>query len=670
MTYVKGFYTGSGEPYETVRVCYDGRHMRHLEGLNDAQNEAVLATEGPVLVLAGAGAGKTKTIAHRIVHIVNGGTPAYRVLAITFTNKAAREMRERVLHLLSTFKVNDMSVPTVSTFHALCATLLREHATAAGLPKHFTIFDRTDSIRTIKRALKETVGEDARFEPRAVLGAISRAKGDALSLETYRERAGRAWFQSGVANVWHVYDAALRAEGAVDFDDLLYLTLKLLTKNTKIRSALATRYRYVHVDEYQDTNKVQYEIMRQIASEHGNIFCVGDLDQNVYSFRGASIDNILDFERSFPNARVIRLEQNYRSTGTIVAVSNRIIERNKRRRKKTLFTDNPEGEKLSLLVGYNERDEALRVAETARELAAKGVPLGEIAVLYRANFQSRALEEAFLSLGVPYRVLGTRFFDRKEVKDVLSYVRAALNRDGWVDIGRIVNEPPRGIGKVTFEKLVAGNRAQLGGKMKEKIDGFFVILDDIAAFALAHTASETLLFVLERSGIAALLDTKREEDQERLENVRELVSLATNRYDANPAPEGLMRLMEDAALATDQDELDARTDRSAGDAVTLMTVHASKGLEFRHVFITGLEEGLFPHRRINESARDDEEERRLFYVALTRAKEKVHLSYALMRTVFGERNATMPSEFLLEIDEAYVEQPTDTERREKVVYLD
>ncbi len=644
--------------------------MEHLEGLNNAQKEAVLATEGPVLVLAGAGAGKTKTIAHRIVHIVKNGTPAYRVLAITFTNKAAREMRERVLHLLDAHGVVHAGVPTVSTFHAFCATLLREHAAAAGLPKHFTIFDRSDSLRTIKRALKGTVGDDARFEPRAVLGAISRAKGDALSLATYRERAGRAWFQGAVAEVWHTYDAALRAEGAVDFDDLLYLVLRLLTTNEEIRSGLAGRYRYLHVDEYQDTNKVQYEIMRQLASVHGNIFCVGDLDQNVYSFRGASIDNILDFERSFPNATTIRLEQNYRSTGTIVTVSNKIIERNKRRKKKTLFTENPEGEKISLLVGYDERDEALRVAEQVRELTKHGVSPRDMAVLYRANFQSRALEEAFLALGIPYRVLGTRFFDRKEVKDVLSYVRAALNRDSWADIGRIVNEPPRGIGKVTFEKLIAGDRALLAGKMREKVDDFFVILDSIAAHAVANPASETLMFVLERSGLAASLDTARDEDQERLENVRELVSLSTERYDAGPAPEGLLRLLEDAALATDQDELDTRTDRSGGDAVTLMTVHASKGLEFRHVFITGLEEGLFPHRRMNESAKDDEEERRLFYVALTRAKEKVHLSYALMRTVFGERNATMPSEFLLDIDEAYIEQHVDTERKEKVVYLD
>lgn len=644
--------------------------MQHLEGLNSAQKEAVLATEGPVLVLAGAGAGKTKTIAHRIVHIVKNGTPAYRVLAITFTNKAAREMRERVLHLLDVHGVVHAGAPTVSTFHAFCATLLREHAGAAGLPKHFTIFDRADSLRTIKRTLKGTVGEDARFEPRAVLGAISRAKGDALSLTTYKERAGRAWFQGTVAEVWHAYDAALRAEGAVDFDDLLYLVLRLLSTNEEIRTALAGRYRYLHVDEYQDTNKVQYEIMRQLASEHGNIFCVGDLDQNVYSFRGASIDNILDFERSFPNTTTIRLEQNYRSTGTIVNVSNKIIERNKRRKKKTLFTENPEGEKISLVVGYDERDEALRVAEKVRELTNHSVSPRDMAVLYRANFQSRALEEAFLALGIPYRVLGTRFFDRKEVKDVLSYIRAALNRDSWADIGRIVNEPPRGIGKVTFEKIMAGDRALLAGKMKEKVDDFFVILDLIAAHAVAHPASETLMFVLESSGIAASLDTARDEDQERLENVRELVSLSTERYDAGPAPEGLLRLLEDAALATDQDELDTRTDRSGGDAVTLMTVHASKGLEFRHIFITGLEEGLFPHRRMNEQAKDDEEERRLFYVALTRAKEKVHLSYALMRTVFGERNATMPSEFLLDIDEAYMEQSTDTERREKVVYLD
>lgn len=647
--------------------------MDHLKGLNEAQKAAVLATEGPVLVLAGAGAGKTRTIAHRIVHIVNSGVPADHILAITFTNKAAREMRERVLSLLAEHSMYD-ATPTVSTFHALCAILLREYAEVVGLPKHFTIFDRADSVRVLKRVLKEVVNDDKRFEPRAVLSTISKAKGDAKTLAVYQERAGNAWFQGTVAQVWKKYDHAVRTEGAVDFDDLLLLVWKLLETNTEVRSRLKDRYRYIHVDEYQDTNKVQYEIVRHLAGEVGNIFCVGDLDQNVYSFRGASIDNILDFERSFPQAVILRLEQNYRSTGTIVTVSNDIIKLNKRRKKKTLFTDNPEGEKIALAVGYDERDEAMMVVEATKKCISKGVLASEIAVLYRANFQSRVLEEAFLGAGVPYRVLGTRFFDRKEVKDVLSYLRAALNRESWADIGRVVNVPARGIGKVTFDKLLAGARDTLGGKTKDKVDEFFVILDKIADYARVHTASEAIVYALEQSGIGMSLNTKSEEDQERLENIKELVSLAAGRYDTLPIPDGLLRLFEDAALATDQDELDQHTDRTKGEAVTLMTVHASKGLEFAHVFITGLENGLFPHKRFGDTeVKDDEEERRLFYVALTRAKEQVHLSYALMRTVFGQRNPTMPSDFVLDIDEKYIEEvgaSSGSGERERVVYLD
>jgi DNA helicase II / ATP-dependent DNA helicase PcrA len=646
--------------------------MEYLKGLNEAQKTAVLATEGPVLVLAGAGAGKTSTIAHRIVHIVKSGTPPHAILAITFTNKAAREMRERVLGLMSSHGIRGGGIPTVSTFHALCAILLREYAEQVGLPKHFTIFDRTDSTRVLKRILKETVGDDKRFEPRAVLSAISRAKGDAKTQAMYRDNAGSAWFPGVVARVWEGYDREVRASGAVDFDDLLLLSWKLLHTNTAIRTFLQEKYRYIHVDEYQDTNKVQYEIVRLLSGEHRNIFCVGDLDQNVYSFRGASIENILEFERSFPNATILKLEQNYRSTNTIVQASNAIIQMNKKRKKKTLFTENPEGEKISLLVGYDERDEALRIVEGVAKSIEQGIKPSNIAVLYRANFQSRALEDAFLAVGIPYRVLGTRFFDRKEVKDVLAYMRCALNRDNWSDIERVINIPARGIGKVTLSKLAQGKLEELNGKTRAKVDEFFVILDSMRTYSETHSASETIVRTLECSGIRESYQTKSEEDQERLANIQELVSLAVTRYDAYPAPDGLMRLFEDSALATDQDELDQRTQKGAGDAVTLMTIHASKGLEFSHVFITGLEQGLFPHVRFGEKeAKDDEEERRLFYVALTRAKEKVHLSYALMRTIFGQRNATVPSEFVLDIDEKFIETDASGDQcTGKVIYLD
>jgi DNA helicase-2/ATP-dependent DNA helicase PcrA len=464
----------------------------------------------------------------------------------------------------------------------------------------------------------------------------------------------------------------LRKEDAVDFDDLLLLVWKLLSTHKDIRAALQQRYQYIHVDEYQDTNKVQYEIVRLLAGEKQNVFCVGDLDQNVYSWRGATIDNILQFEKDFPNATTIRLEQNYRSTNTIVTVSNEIIKKNRRRKEKTLFTTQPDGEKIALIMGYDERNEAERVVEKIAALEAKGVPGHEIAVLYRANFQSRVLEDACLSSGLAYRVLGIRFFDRKEVKDLLAYVRAALNPESWADIERVINTPTRGIGKVTVEKLRSGGLKSLTGHTHKKVATFYDILKHIRGHALGHTASETLAYALTVSTIEQSLSGKTEEDQERLENVKELVSLAAQRYDTETAPEGLLRLLEDAALATDQDELDHRTDHAPRNAINLMTIHAAKGLEFTHVFVTGLEDGLFPHERLHETNTvDDEEERRLFYVALTRAKEKVHLAYAQVRTVFGQRLPRMPSEFVLDIDERYLEVDANQGNEgSRVVYLD
>jgi len=645
--------------------------MEHTKGLNEAQKEAVCTTEGPVLVLAGAGAGKTRTIAHRIVHLVKKGVAPRHILAITFTNKAAREMRERVQALLAAHgEGNAVRDATVLTFHALAVQLLREFAHEAGVPKYFTIADRGDSLHAVKRAMREVGIDEKELAPRMALGTISRMKADVMPLARYREEADD-YYGRRVAEVWERYQTALRKDGVLDFDDLLFELWSLLGRNQAVRERLTERYRYLHVDEYQDTNKVQYELVRFLAGERRNLFCVGDLDQNVYSWRGSTIENILEFERTFPDAAVLRLEQNYRSTQTIVAVSNDIIKKNMRRKDKTLFTTNPEGDKLKLLVGYDEHHEADSVAAEAEALMNAGTPPHDIAVLYRANFQSRVLEEAFLTRGIPYRVLGTRFFDRKEVKDVLAYVRAAQNPASRADIERVINSPLRGIGKVTVERLMREGRDALSGKAHERVNDFYAILDAIQARASAAKASEVLAFTIERSGIGQSLKGMNEEDRERLLNVRELVSLAANRYDDGPAPNGLLRLVEDAVLATDQDEMDRRTERTQG-GVTLMTVHAAKGLEFAHVFVAGVEDGLFPHEPLfgEDAGRDDEEERRLFYVALTRAKERVHLSYAQVRTVFGERAPRMPSEFLLDIDEAYLEVPETLSEPTKVVYLD
>lgn len=644
--------------------------MQYLEGLNEAQKEAVLATEGPVLVLAGAGAGKTRTIAHRILHLVNTGVHANHILAITFTNKSAREMRERVYMLLSHAQPSSQGRggAMVSTFHALSVQILREHAAVLGLHPHFSIFDRADSLRAMKHAIRAAGEDEKRMEPRLVLGTISRAKGEAKTQTIYREEAGNEYYPMLVSEIWGHYEKTLRKEKSLDFDDLLLETWRLLTTHPDVRQKLQERWQYLHVDEYQDTNKVQYEIVRLLAGKRANLFCVGDLDQNVYTWRGSTIENILKFEEHFPHAKLVKLEENYRSTKTIVHVSNEIIKKNRRRKEKTLFTNNKEGEKLSVMVGYDERDEADKVAANVQNLLQTGSAPTSIAVLYRANFQSRALEDAFLAAGIPYKVLGTRFFDRKEVKDVLTYVRTALNPDSEYDIQRIINVPTRGIGKVTVDRLLTAGRDALTGTAREKVEEFYRILRDIRARAETEPASATLSYAIERSGLGRAYSDQNEEDRERLENMKELVSLATARYDSDSSPQGVLRLLEDAALATDQDELDQKT-QSTTAAVTLMTVHASKGLEYKHVFITGLEDGLFPHEHTDVRA-DDEEERRLFYVALTRAEEQIHLSYAQMRTIFGARTARVPSVFLLDIDEEYLETDEVPQMKRKVIYLE
>lgn len=638
--------------------------MHALDGLNRAQREAVVTTEGPVLVLAGAGAGKTKTITSRIQHLIEQGVSPSKILAVTFTNKAAREMRERVC--ATPGHARSVHTPTITTFHSLAVTVLRTHAALFSLPRQFTIYDRSDSIRAIKHATKKTSWDTERFEPRTILSAISRAKADGATRLEYSEANDTDYFGRVVADVWEGYERCLREEHALDFDDLLLYFYLLLRDHPAVREAYQRMWKYIHVDEYQDTNAIQYKLLALLVGPAHNIFCVGDLDQNIYSWRGSTIDNILQFERQYSEAVVLRLEQNYRSTKTIIAVSNDVIRKNTRRKEKTLFTENPEGERLSLFAGIDELGEAAQIAELATAAIRAGTNPNNIAVLYRSHFQSRVLEDAFLAANIPYRVLGTKFFERKEVKDVLSYVRAAQNRDAWADVCRTINTPPRGIGKVTVDKLERGEYASLPAATKGRVDAFYRLLDAIRERIQSDAPSSMLSFILTEAGFEAVYNTKREEDMSRLENIRELVTLAKQRYDTieGESGAGIDRLLEDAALQSDQDELD--TPKSG---VTLMTVHAAKGLEFDRVFITGLEDGLFPHERYDETA-DDEEERRLFYVALTRARTHVTLSYAQSRMVYGARHPTIPSEFILDIDESYLEALDTAEQPAGVVYLE
>lgn len=626
--------------------------MDILAGLNEKQKEAVLHTEGPLLIVAGAGAGKTKTLTHRILYLIEKGVRPEQILAITFTNKAAREMSERVEKLLPSTHAR----PFVATFHSLGVHILKRHGEAVGIPRHFTIFDKSDSLSAVKEALKENGVDPKLFDPKRVMDTISRQKGECVTAEEYAAAAD-GYFPKIASEAWQTYESILKKRNALDFDDLLLKTLHLLEKNESIREFYQNLWQYIHIDEYQDTNSVQYEIGKLLADDHKNICVVGDADQNIYSWRGANIKNILNFEKDFSGTRVVLLEENYRSTPIILAAANAVIEKNKVRVPKNLFTSRNGGEKISVFPAHDEADEAEFVAQKTGELLGKSVPAKEIAVLFRANYQSRSLEEAFIAAGIPYQMLGTRFFERKEIKDALSFLRAALNKESALDVKRALSAIPRGIGEKTLERVFAGEKGSLTPAMRARVDEFFALLADIREKILKEKPSLVVKYVLEASGMEEALisggkNKKSEEDAERLENIHELTSLAT-KFDGLPAGEGIEKLLEEAALMSDQDTMVPQ------NSVKLMTVHASKGLEFSYVFITGLEDGLFPHRNMDMSSlgrEREEEERRLFYVALTRAKEKLYLTHTSVRAVFGGRQVNLPSEFLSDIPEELSEE--------------
>ncbi len=665
--------------------------MAIMSTLNEAQERAVQTTAGPLLIVAGAGSGKTRVITQRILHLVKNGVDPRAILAITFTNKAAKEMQERVHALLAsdqTIKqsISPMNRPFLSTFHALGVYIIRENAAKLGLNRHFSIYDRNDSKRAVKDALAEMGIDPKKYDPGLFLNIISRAKGDALDARTFGEKAN-GFVQETAALVWQKYEQILAKDKALDFDDLLFKTAELL-EQPEIRQKYHQRWRYIHIDEYQDTNLIQYQIASRLAEGSRNICVVGDADQNIYSWRGATIENILRFEKDYPDAVVIALEKNYRSTKTILSAANSVIAKNSRRQDKTLYTDNPLGEKISLLSSYSETDEARVIADTARHLIETGVNPKEIAVLYRTNFQSRVLEEAFIRKDIPYQLLGTKFFERKEVKDVLSYVKAALNmtetndsafpNGGWADIARIINVPTRGIGKTTIAKLLSGAANDLPGAMAEKVANFWKLLNDIRKEIAERKPSDVIRFIIQETGLEKTLRDGGPDGEERLLNIRELASVASQ-YDNFPvfgqsepsATElsGLEMFLENAALYSDQDDLQENR-----EAVKLMTVHAAKGLEFDHVFVSGMEQDLFPFKHLDEEddADGQEEERRLFYVALTRARLKVYLSYTMVRKIYGTERINTPSEFIDDIDKHLLAEDAAPTKPEgvKAIFID
>ena len=654
------------------QFCATVARMEHLEHLNNMQKKAALHKDGPMLIIAGAGTGKTSTLTHRILNLIKEGVAPQNILAITFTNKAAKEMLERVDSLLEKHGfaagVRDGDArPFIGTFHSLGVYILRAHAHVFGLTRHFTILDKTNSLSLIKEAVKAQGLDIKQFSPDRIAGVISRQKGNLMTASEYRRESGSTYFGGIVSSVWDRYEASLAREQSLDFDDLLLKTVLLLRDHENVRKEYQKRWQYIHIDEYQDTNGVQYELARLLAGDRMNICAVGDGDQNIYSWRGANVQNILNFEKDYNGAQTVLLEENYRSTQTILAAANDVIKKNTIRKDKNLFTKNDEGEKITLLQSYDENGEARTVGDRIKKLIDNGVKPEEIAVLYRANFQSRALEEGFLVMEIPYQVLGVRFFERKEVKDILSFIRAALNPESFSDIKRIIDVPPRGIGKSTLIKMFAKDEASLAPAAKKRVAEFWQLLSSIREYASVEKTSKLIKFVSEKTGIEASLKTGSDEDNDRLENIHEMVTLAT-KYDFLPPEEAVERLLADAALASDQDSL-----IKSESAVKIMTVHAAKGLEFPYVFITGLEQDLFPHRKMsagNVTKEDEEEERRLFYVAITRAKKKLFLSYASVRTIFGKRQVNLPSEFLADIDDAYIELEAGDSEHEPIIRLD
>lgn len=629
-----------------------------LDGLNREQQQAVQHTEGPLLILAGAGSGKTKVLTVRIAYLLAQGVNPYEILAITFTNKAAKEMKSRVEGI-----VGDVANRIwLSTFHSFCAKFLRfELDNFLGYNSNFTIYDTSDSQVVIKAALKALNLDDKYYPVGAMISAISDAKNKLMFASDYRKQA-RDFYQQKVADVYEYYERELRKNNALDFDDLLLVAVKLLQSNAAVLNKYSKRFKYVMIDEYQDTNHAQYLLAYLLSSHWKNIAVVGDADQSIYAWRGADIQNILDFEKDYPNCTSIKLEQNYRSTKIILDAANAVIDNNEGRPEKNLWTDKVEGAKIQHFTAQSEHEEAAFIGDTiVKKHDIHGVPYGDMAILYRTNAQSRVLEEALIKRALPYTMVGgTKFYDRKEIKDVLAYLRVLYNPFDDLSLLRIINVPKRSIGATTVSKLQDYARENgtslfmtltqlhlvdtIKGKTKEKLEEFGILIFTLVAEMDDKSVLDILEAILDRTGYLAQLEESTDpQDQARAENIGELLSVAKDFQDTNPT--GTVEdFLEQVALVNDVDSFEQEESK-----VTLMTLHAAKGLEFPIVFLGGLEEGLFPHSRTLMNPEEIEEERRLAYVGITRAEKELYISNATTRTVFGRTSSYLPSRFIDEI---------------------
>lgn len=639
--------------------------MIDLSILNSEQKEAVITTDGPLLILAGAGSGKTRVLTYRIAYIIDTGLSGpENILAMTFTNKAAGEMKERIKTLVEDNSIAVGSFNWVGTFHSICVKILKRYGHSIGLDNNFTIYDSQDQLSAVKEAMKQLSLSTKDFNPNAIHSYISSAKNELINEVEY-EKYAQGYFQEVVAEVYPKYQSVLRENNAVDFDDLLILTVKLLEENKEILSYLQTQFKYILVDEYQDTNHAQYTIIKKLAAKHRNICCVGDDDQSIYAFRGATIRNILNFESDYSDAKVIKLEQNYRSTKKILEASYNVISKNKSRKDKKLWTDNSEGDNITVYTAFDEIDEANWIVsqiETLRKTLETDHDYSRFALLYRTNSQSRSLEESFINGGIPYKIIGgVRFYERKEIKDVLAYLKIIYNRKDNTSLERIINVPRRGIGEKTLEELYLrananhlsavdyllqfANTEDLSGGVKR----FAQLISDLNEKSKKLDLVEFINYVLDTSGYVKMLKDGTLENESRIENIKELISVAS-KYQNDPAPQGLENFLNEVTL------LEGFTEsKESTDYVTLMTIHAAKGLEFDYVFVVGMEENLFPHTNSMSDIKEMEEERRLAYVAITRAKKKLFLTHASKRKYFGIIQINPVSRFVNDISTDYVD---------------
>lgn len=629
----------------------------NLENLNDKQREAVEFPEGPLLVLAGAGSGKTKVLTTKVAYLVEEkGVDPNNILAITFTNKAAKEMKERVLRMLGPLAYQIQ----ISTFHSFGLLLIKENYEKLGYDKNFTILDSDDVLTIIKRILKDMNLDPKVYNPRAIRNKISSAKNELMD-SNYYSRFANTEYEEIVVSVFRKYEKKLAKNNSLDFDDLLLLPIKLFKENPDILKKYQEKFKYILVDEYQDTNEAQYTLIKMLSKKYKNICVVGDLDQSIYGFRGANFRNILNFEKDYPDAHVIPLEENYRSTGNILNVANDIIKNNKQRKEKHLWTKNDVGQKIRYHRAFDEKDEARFVKDEILKLIKSGVKKEDIAVLYRTNAQSRNMEEALLRENIPYKVVGSfYFYNRKEIKDLICYLKLIYNSNDDVSLLRIINVPKRQIGPKTIENL-SMKAMDNGTSLYEAIDsgkelGFKKIIEEIKKESENLSLTELVDLILDKSGMRHELEnTKTIESEVRLENLEEFKSITKN-FEENNGIIALDEFLDEISLVADISEHKDNT-----DVVTLMTIHSAKGLEFNHVFLIGLEEGLFPHNNCMGDNDELEEERRLCYVAVTRAKKTLTIINAKRRMIYGNVNSNPPSRFVNEIDDKYLDKDEEKE---------